>query len=1304
MKKTLRIGVISLVAVVFCTIILAIPLSSAETVGNSWIRFNRDGVSTNQITLVQGRGEPMVLRHPSDRVLNRLRVSKEDGSEIPVSSPDWPFEINESNHTLNALIKPGDAFDDRSYTIIGDYYTMRAVGNGALDYQYVNEDGTPVYDGGSLKRTTIGVTVTSDANANGATNLIKEDSRATIEVTGVSVSPASGGLGYPNFAFKAGATRTGEFLNFDDVYIGGVELDATGRFVYYLNFLKGSNVLIIKVVSGFEFTKGSSLSINFVTDKSDPVTVKVKSSRQLVKEVKDALEKPEQRDPYITFANYNEIDYITTDFRLYHTVKVYGVEVTLDWDWIDQNPATPICVVPVDVFSQNYLTAKVTRLSGDVTGKLKADISYQPKGSTETPPAPVTTTLAATIKGLGTQPSTVYVPNVVHTDPAPVETEPSTEDPSTITSTITMDLNDGSVTRKSTGSQNPLWLRLQYGFGGGRAEYAVVTVAKSNMLAVYHTGRTMGSFQDQYRWGDKLLNTDYTTEGIKDLKIIPLAEGTTSINVKYYATPQSGDVLMDERNYNIKVVDTSPSTDSTLKSLVMIEVDADNKSETNETLVFSPAKTDYTVSVGNWVHAIKFRATKNDTKASSDIYVVLNDVTQADSMRSTVTSAAYPINTEEDNIYIFELIVTAEDTSTTTYRIYVERLDKSDDTSLKSLSIKDDKGVSYPYYQLANPQNKNFDGRVHEYGIELPYNVKRVVVDAQKNHTKAVVVIDPEPQPTINPFDPNRYVNFEEQVLVPPPITITITAEDGSVGQGYVLRVRRLPPSNDATLESLVVKDHTTKEINLNFDKYIENYETVQVDNSVRFVTIYPVPLSKYATVTLNEETELIDPVRGKVINLAVNTTVTIKVHVTAEDGLTQKTYTLSLLRLPPSSDATLANLTVGALKLSPIFSPLQIDYTAIANETTTSVTVTATASQRGATIKVNSIPVLSGSASAAIPLNDETTVTVVVTAENGTTTKTYTVIITNDDLRVKGTNADLESLKVNEGDMSPGFKSSITTYNVPVDGDVEFIDIFPIPADERATVAIKSGSKYIGDSDGNFSEALKNGNNKFTIEVTADDGKTKKAYTLTVNRSTGGSAGSINPISTDQIDFRKSKTIYVDITKYTVISSKIFTELAKYPDTVIIFQGNDYSISFKGSDISKIIPFAQAYNLSMSFTSPNETTIRGMVGVQDVDAAMIFLYFKHHGVLPAPGTLTVDLGTKYKNQTLYLHYYNPAMKRIEYYGTVKANNRGTVAFKVDHFSDYILTFKRLSNSVDKSSEVNIGVSDADKINPDTGR
>ena len=96
-------------------------------------------------------------------------------------------------------------------------------------------------------------------------------------------------------------------------------------------------------------------------------------------------------------------------------------------------------------------------------------------------------------------------------------------------------------------------------------------------------------------------------------------------------------------------------------------------------------------------------------------------------------------------------------------------------------------------------------------------------------------------------------------------------------------------------------------------------------------------------------------------------------------------------------TDADLTALTISDGDLVPAFDPAIFDYTvAVANDVAM-VTVTPTVRQTSATITVNGVAVDSGEASGAITLTSNTAadVPVVVTATDGNTVRTYTIMVT---------------------------------------------------------------------------------------------------------------------------------------------------------------------------------------------------------------------------------------------------------------------------------------------------------------------
>jgi uncharacterized delta-60 repeat protein len=96
------------------------------------------------------------------------------------------------------------------------------------------------------------------------------------------------------------------------------------------------------------------------------------------------------------------------------------------------------------------------------------------------------------------------------------------------------------------------------------------------------------------------------------------------------------------------------------------------------------------------------------------------------------------------------------------------------------------------------------------------------------------------------------------------------------------------------------------------------------------------------------------------------------------------------------SNNPNLSNLALSSgTPLSPAFAAETTHYIASVSYDTTSITLTPTAAQGGASIAVNGTAVISGSASAGIPVNvGTTTLTVLVTAEDGVTSQTYTIAV----------------------------------------------------------------------------------------------------------------------------------------------------------------------------------------------------------------------------------------------------------------------------------------------------------------------
>lgn len=109
--------------------------------------------------------------------------------------------------------------------------------------------------------------------------------------------------------------------------------------------------------------------------------------------------------------------------------------------------------------------------------------------------------------------------------------------------------------------------------------------------------------------------------------------------------------------------------------------------------------------------------------------------------------------------------------------------------------------------------------------------------------------------------------------------------------------------------------------------------------------------------------------------------------------GLTPAAYRVEQVTRTPSDDATLADIKIGSLALTPNFDSATMEYTATTTNATN--TVKATPADAGAKIKVSVNNIVIDNGSAATWNSGSNTVKVGVTAADGTTTELYTVTVT---------------------------------------------------------------------------------------------------------------------------------------------------------------------------------------------------------------------------------------------------------------------------------------------------------------------
>lgn len=228
------------------------------------------------------------------------------------------------------------------------------------------------------------------------------------------------------------------------------------------------------------------------------------------------------------------------------------------------------------------------------------------------------------------------------------------------------------------------------------------------------------------------------------------------------------------------------------------------------------------------------------------------------------------------------------------------------------------------------------------------------------------------------------------------------------------------------------------------------------------------------------------------------------------DPGSATKPETPAAASPSPSTDASLSALSISAggaaVTLSPAFESGTTAYTATVANAVESVSVAATATDSGAKLSG------SGAASLAVGANS---LSVVVTAADGTTKKTYTITVT----RLALYDATLSVLDIVNGDSSVALSSEFSggkaDYSARLPNSCSSLRIYAKPADPKATATFSLGASPLAVSttsgDGSTapilmgSAAVAEGLNEISIVVTGSDGLTKKAYTISATKVAAG-------------------------------------------------------------------------------------------------------------------------------------------------------------------------------------------------------
>ena len=477
---------------------------------------------------------------------------------------------------------------------------------------------------------------------------------------------------------------------------------------------------------------------------------------------------------------------------------------------------------------------------------------------------------------------------------------------------------------------------------------------------------------------------------------------------------------------------------------------------------FSALITSYTVNVDHHVSSITVSATAENAEA-------------------TVTGAGvHPLHAGNNVLYV---VVTVQGSVSKTYTVTVVRAPSQSTPDPYEPNDTPEQAYSLPVSFTNNTAVVKTTGSdfhtasdIDYYKIDLPsgynYSLTARLHDSCHSDDGNTYTVDGKFNYSM---DGSRWSNFFDDLMQG-----NIIMQDGGTVyflvvpyfEGYLgsylleITVERAPKGNsaDVGLKELFI---SPGELATAFSAHALHY-TAHVAYSVHQLSV---------TATTSDPNAMVTGVGLHHLDLG-NTE--IAVEVTAQDGVTVRTYTITVVRALPGNNANLHRLTIDRGALTPSFDANVTNYTVHVENDVTEVNFSATA--------VDDFATVTGTGQRALTIGNNVN-TIIVIAENGMTFKMYTVTVVRKDKAPPSDDASLGSIMVDNQPAAPK-PADAATWQITV-GYTIGIFITATPSHHAATIP----ENQMG-----LKTALP-GVNLFEIAVTAENGnKVNYCLEVTVN------------------------------------------------------------------------------------------------------------------------------------------------------------------------------------------------------------
>jgi hypothetical protein len=522
----------------------------------------------------------------------------------------------------------------------------------------------------------------------------------------------------------------------------------------------------------------------------------------------------------------------------------------------------------------------------------------------------------------------------------------------------------------------------------------------------------------------------------------------SSAYVEFKVVAQDG---TESLTYNFSIIRAAAKTENHLESLII--KDENDLSVDFLAGLFNAGKTTYDIRVDDTVESVVINAAVPANNGS----FIINEILPSYSLVSGATKTIF-------------IIVQAENGSINIYTLNIKRA--NNDNSIASIKIG----------ELIVPVGEfTYVASSYEYTVSpnFIYGISTVEIE--------VMLENPQSKATITGAGVKNLSVGNNAFIV------YATAQDGTVGDNYVIRITREAASNDNSLQSLLITTNL-EEILLDEQSGIKNTYNLQANRAVTSATINAV--ANHAGAKVNGDIGTVE-LSGGTINV-------LKIYVTAENN-TVKTYTINIDIKDDNNEIT--NITSNLAQVNYqadtyIYDLGEVPYVNDA------ITFGFELSSQYAKLYVNGVLVANLAACSHNLAEGVNTFVVYAESERGSAGQNYTLTITRTAADANNYLSNLSVLGgVNELPFVEGaFNKELAEYTVILDSASSLTYIEILATAENGSQPQGTGIKQLKEVAGVIS-------NLFVVSVVAENGNVRN-YSITVIKSSSTEISDDNSIS----------------------------------------------------------------------------------------------------------------------------------------------------------------------------------------------